>query len=73
LKSDRVIYLEAGDEKTVPACFEEGLRHSGLGAVVAEVDRGRARHHGDQGERPQLCSAGQGAREGAGLAAIDSL
>ena len=39
LKSDRVIYLEAGDEKSVLACFEEGLRHGGLGAVVAEVAR----------------------------------
>ena len=39
LKSDSVIYLEAGDEKTVLACFEEGLRHRGLGAVVAEVAR----------------------------------
>lgn len=37
LKSDRVIYLEGGDDKTVLACFEEGLRHGGLGAVVAEV------------------------------------
>ncbi|HTV32716.1 MAG TPA: ImuA family protein [Methylocella sp.] len=39
LKSDRVIFLEAGDEKTVLACCEEGLRHGGLGAVVAEVAR----------------------------------
>jgi hypothetical protein len=39
LKSDRVIYLEGGDEKTVLACFEEGLRHGGLGAVVAKVAR----------------------------------
>jgi protein ImuA len=39
LKSDRVIYLEGGDEKTLLACFEEGLRHGGLGAVVAEVAR----------------------------------
>jgi protein ImuA len=39
LKSDRIIYLEGGDEKTVLACFEEGLRHGGLGAVVAEVTR----------------------------------
>ena len=39
LKSDSVIYLEGGDEKTVLACFEEGLRHGGLGAVVAEVAR----------------------------------
>lgn len=39
LKSDRVIYIEGGDDKTVLACFEEGLRHGGLGAVVAEVAR----------------------------------
>jgi len=39
LKSDRVIYLEGGDDKTVLACFEEGLRHGGLGAVVAEIAR----------------------------------
>jgi protein ImuA len=35
----RVIYVEAGDEKTLLSCFEEGLRHGGLGAVVAEVAR----------------------------------
>jgi protein ImuA len=39
LVPDRVIYVEAGDEKTVLACFEEGLRHGGLGAVVGEVAR----------------------------------
>src|SRR5258707_9760263 len=39
LALDRVIYVEAGDEKSVLACFEEGLRHRGLGAVVAEVGR----------------------------------
>jgi protein ImuA len=37
LPPDRVIYVEAGDDKTVLACIEEGLRHGGLGAVVAEV------------------------------------
>jgi protein ImuA len=37
LKPDRVIYVEAGDEKNVLVSFEEGLRHGGLGAVVAEV------------------------------------
>src|SRR3984893_220843 len=37
LLPDRVIYVEAGEEKAVLACFEEGLRHGGLGAVVAEV------------------------------------
>src|SRR3984893_7101727 len=30
---DRVIYVEAGDENSVLICFEEGLRHGGLGAV----------------------------------------
>jgi protein ImuA len=35
----RVIYAEAGDEKSILICFEEGLRHGGLGAVVAEVAR----------------------------------
>jgi protein ImuA len=39
LLPDRVIYVEAGDEKSVLVCFEEGLRHGGLGAVVAEVAR----------------------------------
>ncbi|WP_095203529.1 ImuA family protein [Mesorhizobium carmichaelinearum] len=39
LPPDRVIYVEAGDEKSILACFEEGLRHPGLGAVVAEVAR----------------------------------
>ena len=37
LVPDRVIYVEAGE--AVLACFEEGLRHGGLGAVVAEVAR----------------------------------
>lgn len=37
LKPDRVIYVEAHDEKSVLSCFEEGLRHGGLGCVVAEV------------------------------------
>jgi protein ImuA len=37
LLPDRVIYVEAGDEKSVLICFEEGLRHGGLAAVVAEV------------------------------------
>ncbi len=39
LVPDRVIYAEAGDETSVLVCFEEGLRHGGLGAVVAEVAR----------------------------------
>jgi hypothetical protein len=37
IAADRVIYVESGDEKSVLACFEEALRHSKLGAVVAEV------------------------------------
>ena len=39
LSSSRVIYVECGDDKTVLGCFEEGLRHKGLGAVIAEVAR----------------------------------
>ena len=39
LAADRVIYAETGDEKALLACMEEGLRHGGLGAVVAEVAR----------------------------------
>lgn len=39
LDPDRVIYVEAGDEKTLMACVEEGLRHSGLAGVVGEVAR----------------------------------
>lgn len=39
LAPDRVIYVEAGDDQAVLACFEEGLRHGGLSAAVAEVAR----------------------------------
>ena len=39
LPADRLIYVEAGDEKAVLVCFEEALRHRGLGAAVAEVSR----------------------------------
>ena len=39
LDPDRVIYVEAGDEKALMACFEEGLRHGGLAAVVCETSR----------------------------------
>ncbi|ACB96369.1 ImuA family protein [Beijerinckia indica] len=39
LTPDRVLYVEAEDEKTVLSCFEEGLRHRGLGAVIAEIAR----------------------------------
>jgi len=37
LAPDRVIYVEAGDNKAVLACFEEALRYRKLGAVVVEV------------------------------------
>ena len=37
LHPDRVIYAEVGDEKSVLACFEEGLRHGGMAGVVGEV------------------------------------
>lgn len=39
LGPDRVIYVEAGDEKALMACFEEGLRHGGLAGVVCETSR----------------------------------
>lgn len=39
LSPDRLVYFEAGDERSVLATFEEGLRHGGLGAVVGEVSR----------------------------------
>lgn len=39
LKSNRVIYMEAGDEKTALACLEESLRHGGLGAAIADVSK----------------------------------
>jgi len=39
LSADRVVYVEAGDEQTTLACFEEGLRHGGLAGVVAEIGR----------------------------------
>ena len=39
LHPDRMVHLEAGDENALLACFEEGLRHGGLGAVVAETAR----------------------------------
>jgi hypothetical protein len=45
LNSDRVIYLEGGDEKTILACFEEGLRHGG----------GRALNHDRLAASPTRC------------------
>jgi protein ImuA len=57
LAPSRVIYVEAGDETSVLACFEEGLRHGGLGAVVAEV----ARLPMTASRRLQLAAEGSGA------------
>jgi hypothetical protein len=58
LAPDRVICVEAEDEKTVLACFEEGLReHSGVGAVIAEV----ARLSMTASRRLQLAAEGSGA------------
>ena len=56
LAADRVIYVEATDEKSLLACFEEGLRHGGLGAVVGEV----ARLSMTASRRLQLCAEGSG-------------
>lgn len=39
LSARRTIFVEASSDVDVLACFEEGLRHGGLGAVVAEVAR----------------------------------
>src|SRR5260370_5178849 len=61
LAPDRVVYVEAGDEKSVLACFEEGLRHGGshggLGAVVA----GGARLSMTASRPLQLSAGGSGA------------
>jgi protein ImuA len=73
LAPDQVIYAEAGDERAVLACFEEGLRHGrghgglhgehrsghpgGLGAVVAEL----ARLSMTASRRLQLAAEGSGA------------
>ncbi|MBV9511960.1 MAG: ImuA family protein [Caulobacteraceae bacterium] len=56
LAADRVIYVETDDEKAVLACFEEGLRHGGLGAVVGEV----ARLSMTASRRLQLAAEGSG-------------
>ena len=37
LKPGRVVYVEAGNEQELLACFEDALRHGGLGAVIGEV------------------------------------
>jgi protein ImuA len=54
LAPDRVIYVEARDDKTVLACFEEALRHAKLGA--AEV----ARLSMTASRRLQLAAEGSG-------------
>lgn len=56
LHPDRLIQVEAGDEKALLACFEEGLRHGGLGAVVAET----ARLSMPASRRLQLAAEGSG-------------
>jgi protein ImuA len=56
LHPDRLIHVEAGDEKALLACFEEGLRHRGLGAVVAET----ARLSMTASRRLQLAAEGSG-------------
>lgn len=56
LAPDRLICVEAGDEKALLACFEEGLRHGGFGAVVAEV----AHLSMTASRRLQLASEGHG-------------
>ncbi|MFP1133003.1 ImuA family protein [Asticcacaulis sp. W401b] len=37
LSEDRVVFFECSEEKLILGCFEEALRHGGLGAVVAEI------------------------------------
>lgn len=39
LHPDRVVYVEAGDDKTVLLVMEEGLRQGGLAGVVGEASR----------------------------------
>jgi protein ImuA len=56
LHPDRVIYAEVGDEKTVLACCEEGLRHGGLGGVVGEI----AKLSATASRRLQLAAEGSG-------------
>lgn len=34
LASDRVVYVDAGDDQSLLGCFEEGLRHPGLGGLL---------------------------------------
>ncbi|WP_227323566.1 ImuA family protein, partial [Acidisoma silvae] len=39
LKPEVVIFLDGGDDKTVLACLEEGLRHGSLGLAIGEIAR----------------------------------
>ncbi|MFT8674577.1 MAG: damage-inducible protein [Acetobacter sp.] len=39
LAASRVLFVQARTDREALACFEEGLRHGGPGAVVAEVGR----------------------------------
>lgn len=57
LLPDRVIYVDAEDDKAVLACMEEGLRHGGLGSVIGEV----ARLSMTASRRLQLAAEGTGA------------
>lgn len=56
LNPDRVFFAETGDEKSLLACMEEGLRNSGLGAVIGEV----ARLSMTASRRLQLAAEGSG-------------
>ena len=56
LSPSRVIYVEAGDEKALLSCMEEGLRHGGIGAVVGEL----ARLPMNASRRLQLAAEGSG-------------
>lgn len=65
LKSDRVIYLEGGGEKTVLTCFEEGLRtrRRGGGSRPAEHDCFAAPFSSPpkgRGQSASRCAAGVG-------------
>ncbi|XCG52414.1 hypothetical protein ABVK50_30170 (plasmid) [Mesorhizobium sp. WSM2240] len=66
LPPGRVIYVEAGDEKSVLASFEEGLR-GGFGAVVAEI----ARLSMTASRRLQLAAESSGAISRAGEGTLD--
>lgn len=61
LAAERVIHVEAGGDRGVLACMEEGLRHGGPGAVVGEVARlpmvASRRLHLAARERGTLCIA----------------